>query len=112
MTNTTGTEKTNNCAAYLKVKEACAYLGCGYEHMIWLLSTGQIRGGKVSNQWRTTKEEIDRFVMSGGETITRSRAKQQRIPVGTQAIKRRPGRPRKSDGAYIPAASSARTREG
>lgn len=111
MTNTTGTEKTNNSAGYLKVKEACAYLGCGYDHMIWLLSTGQIRGGKVSNQWRTTKEEIDRFVMSGGETITRSQAQQQRIPVGTQAVKRRPGRPRKSDCGYLTAAGRA-VREG
>jgi hypothetical protein len=33
--------------------------------------------------------------MSGGEQITKSRAEQAQIPVGTQAIRRGPGRPRK-----------------
>lgn len=83
-------------AEYLKVKEACEYLGCGYDHMIWLLSTGQIRGGKISNQWRTTKDEIDRFVMSGGEQMTKTAADRNRAPVGTHMGKRRPGRPRKN----------------
>lgn len=80
---------------YLKVQEAADYIGCGYKHMLWLLESGQIQAGKIANQWRTTKEAIDKFIMSGGEQITKSRAEQAQIPVGTQAIRRGPGRPRK-----------------
>lgn len=80
---------------YLNVQEAADYVGCGYKHMLWLFESGQIPAGKIANQWRTTTDAIDRFIMSGGESVTKSRAEQAGIPVGTQAVKRGPGRPRK-----------------
>ena len=83
---------------YLNVQETADYIGCGYKHALWLLDSGQIPGGKIANQYRTTKDAIDRFIMSGGEAVTKTRAEQAQIQVGTQAIKRGPGRPRKSSG--------------
>jgi hypothetical protein len=71
----------------MSLLEAADYLGCSEKHVRWLLNTGQVKGGKVANSWKTTQEALDAFVLSGGEPVTRTAMERRTL--------RRPGRPRK-----------------
>ena len=74
----------------LNAKQAAEHLQCGIKHIRWLLETGRVKGGKIANQWRTTPEALDEFVLSGGEPITKFALERQQ--------RHRPGRPRKAAG--------------
>lgn len=70
---------------YMNVKQSAEYLGCSERYVRWLFDTGQIKAGKVANQWRTKAAEIDEFVLSGGEVMTKTAMERRR----------KPGRPKK-----------------
>ena len=70
----------------MTAKQAAEYMQCNIRRVHWLLETGQIKGGKVANQWRTYQTEIDKFVLGGGETVNRSQfARSKVIPARTRA---------------------------
>lgn len=70
----------------MTAKQAAEYLQCNIRHVQWLFGTGQLKGGKVANQWHTTKEEIDKFVLGGGETVNRTQFSRTKVvPTRTRA---------------------------
>jgi len=74
----------------MNAREVAEYLRCNYRHALWLLSTGQITSWRMCNQWRTSREYVDRFLLSGGEQL--HKAAVERV----DANPRKRGRPRKT----------------
>ena len=45
-------------------QEACDYLRIKRDCMFSLLKSGKVHGFKISNKWRFTDEELDKFIRS------------------------------------------------
>lgn len=73
---------------YMTLKEGAEYLRISERHLKELLIQKQIPAGKIGNTWRVAREDIDTFVRNGG---------QKPCAVQTPLVKRKVGRPRKTE---------------
>lgn len=76
----------------LTAKEAAEYLKTNVKRVRYLISSGQIRGHKTSNEYRTTQEACNEFIRRGGEKESRAAHERE--------LKRQAAAKRKRKGLY------------
>lgn len=65
---TTGTGRDNS-AVLLTPPELAVYLGIGRNLAYQLLNNGTIKGFKIGNQWKVSKQAVDLYIAQKSELV-------------------------------------------